>query len=157
MIKCLRFGFLLSVLSNLAQAQVDSTFVKGELKLEDGFYILTKDKFRNPLLNNPFLENDFFFIDLEPVLATDAIDRLEIVESNFDGDQILVVYFREQHWDDWRMTTQNNISKSIVLILQNEIIDISQIMSKIENGTSAIFAKDRGVSFLKKIKEKLEK
>jgi hypothetical protein len=55
------------------------------------------------------------------------------------------------------MATQNNISKSIVLILQNEIIDISQIMSKIENGTSAIFAKDRGVSFLKKIKEKLEK
>ena len=131
MIKCLRFGFLLIVISNLAQAQVDSTFVKGELKLEDGFYILTKDKFRNPLLNNPFLENDFFFIDPEPVLATDAIDRLEIVESNFDGDQILVVYFREQHWDDWRMATQNNISKSIVLILQNEIIDISQIMSKI--------------------------
>ena len=49
------------------------------------------------------------------------------------------------------------LSKSIALILQNEIIDISQIMSKIENGTSAIFARDRGVSFLKEIKEKLEK
>lgn len=108
-------------------------------KLEDGWYAPSQEK-------NDFMKIDpktskETYIDPRPIILPENISSFEEFE-NYEGSKGVAIYFEETGIEAWAQATDKLTGSSIIFILDNEILTVQQVNSKITNGASAFWKSD---------------
>lgn len=155
--------FLLVVLSimsfNLQAQQIDSSWVKGTSKLNDGYYKADKSTFTNLLVTDYRDSTVFYFV--EPKLQI-PLSRLASasIEKNYQGNPYILLTFRSTYHEKWAQLTSSQIGSDLVLMINNKMIQGSRVIAEIPNGMSAInrydLTEDQLLELLNSIKARIK-
>ncbi|MCE7992093.1 MAG: hypothetical protein HEP71_08935 [Roseivirga sp.] len=118
--------------------QIDSTFIKGELVLEDGFYGADKHSFKNPMFFASENDSDYYFLNQEKHIGFEAFSHTEYEYRENENFHILHIFFKKENYDLWREFTRQLIDKHVVLIVKNKAIEVRGVMGEIPNGRSVV-------------------
>ncbi len=118
--------------------QADSTFIRGELTLEDGFYGADKDSFKNPLFFASEDDSDYYFLNRARFIGLDALSHTEYEYRERQSFHVLHIFFKNEKHDLWRDFTRQLINRHVVLIIENKVVEVRGVMGEIPNGRSVI-------------------
>lgn len=137
--------------------QVDSSFIKGKLILENGFYEADKHSFKNPLFFASNDDSDYYFLNKERFIGLDALSHTEYEYREKENFDVLHIIFKKETHDVWRDFTRQLINKHVVLIVENKVVDVRRVMGEIPNGRSVIGGPLWSKSELIRLQKALEK
>lgn len=128
---CNRLSQGLSVEEHKDQIDAITQSNISSLKLADGWYSISRDT--NDFMRIDRKTDTEIFINPKPIVTPKNFIKTEEFESN-SGEHGLAVYFDEPGSHDWEKATNVYSGSKLVFILDNEILTIPTINSKITNG-----------------------
>ncbi|RKQ43112.1 hypothetical protein BXY85_3731 [Roseivirga pacifica] len=142
------------------QAQtMDSTWVKGQKKLEDGYYKADKITFSNVLVTDYQDSSNFYFVDEKLEIPLNSLEDATITENN-NGNTFILLKFKSGSHKRWEELTSNQVGKELVLIVNNQLVQASKINMTVFNGMSAInrndLSQEQMQGLMKMIKERIK-
>ena len=97
---------------------------------------------------------EIYFVDPKPILVKDHFDKVEIFETDFQGqyeDYIgLSIRINKKYVDLWAEATGKSIGKRLGLIIDYKLVNAPQVNARIEGGMTAL---NRGVYTREELEE----
>lgn len=124
------------------QIDINSVYEKNiaDSILATGWYYLseTEPGFKMKLDKS----EEFYFVDPKPILVKEHFDKVEIFETDFQGqydDYIgLSIRINKKYIDLWADATGKSIGKRLGLIIDNKLVNAPQVNARIEGGATAL-------------------
>lgn len=137
---------------------MDSTWVKGQKKLEDGYYKADKLTFSNVLVTDYQDSNNYYFVNKNLEIPLNSLEDVVITENN-SGNAFILLTFESSSHKKWEELTASQVGNELVLIVNNQLVQASKINMTITNGMSAINRNDLSQAqmkdLMKMIKERI--
>lgn len=97
---------------------------------------------------------EMYFVDPKPILVKEHFDKIEIFESDFQGQYDdymgLSIQINKKYVDLWAEATGKSIGKRLGLIIDNKLVNAPQVNARIEGGMTAL---NRGVYTREELEE----
>ena len=122
---------------NIQAQKIDSTWINGTQTLADGYYKADKSTFTNLLVIDYQDSDDSYFVNPELKISIDKLKNVSIKE-NYNGNKFIALTFESDYHDEWAEITASQIGQYLVLIVNNKLVQGSQVNTEIPNGMSAI-------------------
>ncbi len=123
----------------------DSTF-------HSGWYLISTDE--KGLKRKLDKTEEVYFIDPMPILVKGHFDKIEIFETDFEGqyeDYVgLLIQVEEKYFDIWANATEKSIGKQMGLIINDVLVSAPMVNARIEGGSTSL---NRSVYNLKELEQ----
>lgn len=131
------FPILFCLTLNLHAQQIDSTWINGTKILADGYYKADKSTFTNLLVMDYLDSSNFYFVNPELQIPLNGLETA-LIRENYNGNKFLTLTFKKALHSKWAELTASQIGKNLVLMVDNQLVQGSQVNAEIPNGMSAI-------------------
>lgn len=95
-----------------------------------------------------------FFINPKPIVVKEHFEKLEILESRF-GEYFLSIQIGRRYWDLWAEATGSSIGKRLAFVINDKLVHVPTVNSRITGGASALnrsdYSREELEDFIKQI------
>lgn len=131
---------------------IEHPITQDSLILCTGWYYVRDNN--NGVLRQLDKSNESYFIDPKPIVTAKNFITLEIYKGKGGSAKHigLAMYLDEAGTKNWSIATENAIEKKLAFILDNRLLQVAKVNSRISSGTTALNRRNYSRAELKKFK-----